>query len=246
MKRIVILIIASLLLVSCTKVPEKAGEINFKQGFNDIEINNLGNKEEYQERQFDVPLILKNTLAYDLENMVISVAGFDKLYVDFFSDQQYISLMEGRSALNTAGGEERISFSGQLKRLLPGANKEEQNFRVYVKYDSIVEFSPSICVTGRQSAYDTYDGGCKFEPELSYSGQGAPVGVTSLKLIPRDGREIELRLTVETKGKGKVGKISLTGANLGGKPIACEFRGLDEQQKGLFSDESKKPIDLLC
>ena len=237
----------SLLLLSCQKTPLRGAEVNYKQGFLDVDVSSLANKEEYQGRELELPVLVQNTLAYDLENAVVSVVGFDNHYVELYSDRTEIPSLEGKSIFNPLGGEERVEFNGLIKQLLPGAVKEAQNYRIYVKYDSKVEFSPSICVTSQLSGYESYEGGCAFQQEISYNGQGAPLGVTNLEIIPRQGREVELRLSVENKGKGKVGRVSLASATLGGKPMVCDFRGVEEQGAGLFSFASEqKSAKLLC
>lgn len=241
------LLVLSLLLLSCQETPERGAEVNYRQGFMDVEISSLGNVEEYQGRQLELPILLHNTLAYNIENVVVSVAGFDNHYVELFSDREQISLLEGKSIFNAEGGKERLQFSGQIKSLLPGAKKEQQNYRIYVKYDSKVEFTPSICVTSQLTGYETYDGGCKFENEVSYQGQGAPLGVTKLEIVPRQGREVELRMAVENKGSGTIGKVYLGKAELGGKLLGCDFRGTETQEAGLFSfAPEQKSVSLLC
>jgi len=248
--RIGLLLVLFLFLVSCTQAPERGAEINYKQGFMDIGITSLGNAEEYQKQRLQLPISIDNDLAYDLENLEVSVQGFDNHYVDVYTDKQQLAALEGKSLFNPEGGKQKFSFEGMIKDLLPGAVKEMQNYRIYVLYNSQVEFSPSLCVTSQQlqsvgAAYDTYQGACTFQKEISYTGQGAPVGVTSLEIVPRDGKQIELRMTIENRGKGKVGKISIAAATLGGKPLTCEFRG--DTAKNEFSlDPEKKSATLVC
>ena len=242
-----LLLIFSLLLFSCAKTPERGADINYKQGFPDLSIEYLGNAQEYQSRSFDLPVLIHNNLAYDIENVAVTILGFDKHYVELFSTQENIESLEGKSIFNDGGGKEELLFNGKLGSLLPGARKEAQNYRIYARYDSKVEFTPSICVTGQLTGYDTFAGGCQFQPEVTFKGQGAPLGVTRLQIIPRQGRAVELRMLIENKGKGNVGSVSLGAAALGGKPMSCEFRGTEPQETSLFSFESEqKNVDLLC
>jgi len=253
MKKIIflLLLVSSLLIVSCQETAQRGAEINYKLGFSDLEISSLGNKEEYQDQRLELPISIHNTLAYDIENVAVSVQGFDTHYVELYSSREQLSNLEGKSIFNPEGREERILFEGTVKKLLPGASKELQNYRVYAYFNSKVEFSPTVCVTSQQAgyvgaAYDTYQGACAFEKEVSYSeGQGAPLGITNLELIPRQGRQIELRMRVENKGKGKVGKISLATATLGGKPLSCDFRA-DTEEEGFSFEPEEKSATLLC
>ncbi len=241
------LLVFSLLLFSCAKTPERGADINYRQGFLDISIEYSGNAQEYQARPFNLPILIHNNLAYDIENVVVSILGFDQHYVELFSERENIELIEGKSIFNDGGGKEELLFNGQLGQLLPGASKEEQNYRIYARYNSKIEFTPSICVTGQLTGYETFEGGCQFKPEVTFKGQGAPFGVTQLQIIPRQGRGVELRMLIENKGNGNVGSVSLGAAALGGKPISCEFRGADLQETSLFSFESEqKKVNLLC
>ena len=253
MKKIILfLLVFLLLLTSCQQTPERGAEINYKQGFADIGVASLGNKEEYQEQRLELPISVHNTLAYDIEDVTVSIKGFDNYYIDLYDQQQQLAILEGRSIFNPEGMEEKFLFEGMIKKLLPGALKEPEEYRVYVNYNSKVEFSPSICVTSQPNgqgyvgtAYETYQGACAFQKEISYKGQGAPVGITNLEIIPRQGKKIELRMTIENKGKGKVGKVTLASAALGGKPLTCEFRGDTVENSFLFEPEQKS-VTLIC
>jgi len=252
MNKAIPLLLALLFLVACGQTSERGTDINYKQGLVDISITALGNKEEYQEQRLELPIEVHNTLAYDIENVGVAIKGFDNYYVDLYSAQQELSLLEGKSIFNPEGLKEQFLFEGMVKKLLPGAEKEPEEYRIYVNYNSKVEFSPSICVSSQPSgqgyvgaAYDTYQGACTFQKEISYSGQGAPLGVTSLEIVSRQGRQIELRMAIENRGKGKVGRVTLASANLGGKPLTCEFRGDSVENSYLFEAEQKSTT-LIC
>ena len=251
-KIILFLLVFLLLLTSCGKTSERGAETNYKQGFVDLDITSSGNKEEYQEQRLELPISLHNTLAYDIEEVILSVKGFDTYYLELYNEQKELAALEGRSIFNPDGGKANVLFAGMIKKLLPGAEKQPQDYRVYVKYNSKVEFSPSICVASQLNgqgsvgaAYDTYQGACTFEKEISYNGQGAPLGITNLEIIPRQGKQAELRMKVENRGKGKVGKISVAAATLGGKPLTCEFRG-DTAENSLFFESEQKSVTLIC
>ena len=85
----------------------------------------------------------------------------------------------------------------------------------------------------------------RFQKEISYSGQGAPLGVTNLEIIPRQGKQVELRMKIDNKGKGKVGRVTLASAAIGGKPLTCEFRGETVENSFLFESEEKS-VTLIC
>lgn len=250
MKKLILLLMVLFLLTSCGKTSDSGKEINYKQGFVDIAITSEGNKEEYQGQPLELPISLHNTLAYNIEEISLSIKGFDNHFVELYSARQQLALLEGKSIFNHEGMKERFLFEGMVKRLLPGAEKEPEDYRVYVYYKSKIEFSPSICVASQQgsyvgAAYDTYQGACTFQKEISYQGQGAPLGVTGLEIVHRQGKQVELRMKIENKGKGKVGRVTLASAALGGKPLTCEFRGETVQNSFLFEEEQKS-VTLIC
>lgn len=247
---IIILLVLCVLLVSCGKTSERGTDINYKQGFADITISYRGAAEEYQDQRLTLPLSVHNTLAYDITDAEVSVQGFDFHYIELYSDKQHLGDLEGKSIFNNDGMQEDVVFEGMVKKLLPGAVSEPQNFRTYVSYNSKVEFSPSICVSSQQgsyvgAAYGTDQGACTFQKEISYNGQGAPLGVTALEIIPRQGKQIELRMTLENKGKGNVGRVTLASATIGGKLLTCEFRGDMVENSFLFKSEEKS-VTLVC
>ena len=248
-KAIIFLILALFLLASCGQTSERGADINYKQGFVDLTINSAGNKEEFQEQRLELPVSLQNTVAYDIEDVVVSVKGFDNFYVELYDEHKELPKLEGKSIFNPEGMKEDVLFEGMIKKLLPGAEKQQQDYRVNVKYNSKVEFSPSICVTsqlnGQGSSYDTYQGACTFEKEISYDGQGAPLGITSLEIIPHQGRQVELRMKIENRGKGTVGKVSVLTSAIGGKPLTCEFRSDTVENKVEF-ESGQKSVTLIC
>lgn len=249
-KMILLIFVLLFLLTSCGETSERGAEINYKQGFLDIAIASEGNKEEYQEQPLELPISVHNTLAYDIEDVSVATKGFDNHFVEMYAEKQQLSLLEGRSIFNHEGMKQRFLFEGLIKSLLPGAEKEPEDYRIYVNYVSKVEFSPSICVAAQQggdgsTGYETYQGGCTFQKETSYKGQGAPLGVTMLEIVPRQGRQVELRIMIENKGKGRVGKVTFASATLGGKPLTCEFRGDTAENSFLFESEQRS-VTLIC
>ena len=247
--QITLLLVLSFFLVSCGEAAQRGKDINYKQGILDIEVASLAHKEEYQGQQLELPISVHNALAYTIENVYVSVAGFDNYYVELYSDEEQLASLEGKSIFNPEGGKERVQFSGLLKQLLPGADEEQQDYWVQVRYDSKVEFTPTICVTSDLGLgeYGMYQGACTVERELSYPGQGAPLAVTKMELVPRGGMAVELRMNIENKGTGTVERVALVTATLGGKPLSCDFKGVQAEGSGLFSlDAQQKSARLIC
>ena len=253
MKKVILILIAVLFLVSsCQNTSQRGADINYKQGFIDVVIESEGNKEEYQQQPLQLPISIHNNLAYNIEESSISIKGFDHHFVEIYAEEQQLAPLEGRSIFNPEGMKEHLLFEGLIKNLLPGTEKEQEDYRIYMNYKSKVEFSQSICVAAQQSPgtdYEIYQGACTFQKEVSYNGQGAPLGVTALEIVPRQGRQVELRMNIENRGKGKVGTVTFKSATLGGNPLTCEFRSGDTQNSFRFEEEQKeeqKSATLVC
>ncbi|MBU0470495.1 MAG: hypothetical protein KKA62_02835 [Nanoarchaeota archaeon] len=240
---IIVVLAISILLVSCTS-QESTLEQNFKTGTPDVQILSFGSDAAYQEKLFKLPVELHNALGYDIKNVKVAIVGLDRNYVELTNYEEDLPMMEGKSALNANGGTERIEFEGFLKKLLPGLEKNQQDYRIFVNYDSKLEFFPTICVSASQYP-GIDDGGCKAGGKMSFNGQGAPLAVTEMEIVP--GQETELRLILRNRGQGEVGKITLGTATIGGRPMFCEFRDSDSEnpKEGLFS-KTKTEIHLVC
>ncbi len=229
-------------------------EQDFRTGFLDLTLKAEETNKVYQDKQFDLNILVHNLLGYNLENVVVSIVGLDETYVEVYSAQKNIAFLEGRSSLFESGGEERLLFETYIKSLPPGVIEEMKSlYRIFVKYDSEVILTEDVCVRpGLYSGID--DGGCTAkssntkllqEGKNSLNGQGAPVGISEVEVISKRGQGLELRLKIENKGQGKVGAITLAEAAVGGKSLNCEFRKTGAGKQIIF-DSPQKEISLVC
>jgi len=176
----------------------------------------------------------------------MAIGAHNKRYLNFFLDLTTILRLDGRSKFNTAGDKQAAAYEVLLNSE-QGAQDNLQKYRFYVGYDSMMAFSEDICV-GPQKLYgDLGTGECDVndKPKLSFGGQGAPLTVSKLEVIPRSER-IDLILTVENKGAGTVGDVSVRMATLGGKALSCEWLAspIGSPLKTTFGSEKKR--ELLC
>ena len=251
-----VIVIISFFLLGCQG--NAPTEQNFRTGFLDVDLSVEGTNRVYQDEQFDLNVILHNLLGYNIENVAVSLVGLDETYVDIYSRQKNILLIEGRDELFEDGGEERILFETYVKSLPQGAIGEIENpYRIFVKYNSEVVLAEDICVRpGLYAGVD--DGGCKAgenaqkdplqEGKNTLNGQGAPVGFSEAEVISKVGSEAELRLKLVNKGgeEGKVGTVTLMEAALGGKNLNCEFRKAGGVGKQIMFDSSETEVFLVC
>lgn len=250
-------IIVSLFLFGCQG--DSSVDQNFRTGFLDVALSTEGTNKIYQDDQFDLMVLIHNQLGYDIKNVAVSLVGLDEAFVEVYSPQRNIDVLEGRSKQFESGGEERLLFETYIKSLPLGVIDEMKNlYRIFVKYDSEIILTEDVCIRpGLYTGVD--DGGCKAgenaqkdplqEGKNTLNGQGAPVGFSEAEVISKVGSEVELRLKLVDQGRGsggKVGTVTLIEAALGGKNLNCEFRKAGGAGKQIMFDSSETEISLVC
>ncbi|MBI2103044.1 hypothetical protein HYT55_04345 [Candidatus Woesearchaeota archaeon] len=202
----------------------------------------------YQNRPFSQVMTLFNKAGYPLQNVRVTLGSYDQTFLSVNNPQQLFSTVEANSAFNDDnGGRADVLFNGQVLDL-HGAEERREPYRLYVAYDSKMEFAPTICVN--VARYDVFDAGCEMPKRaLSFAGQGAPLAVVSMEevIVGGDVPELELRLKVADKGNGDVKGVKLGQARLGNTPLVCQFRDMLENVDKSFSfRNNRRDGELLC
>lgn len=242
-----------LFITSCgSGTPQSVLDYNFKQGIAEVNLKFLDNAPPdkiYPLSKFKIILELDNQAAYDITNGKISLAGIVNDY--FIIDEPYKELdsLQGRSMLNPSGDKVHIEFSGTSGQPFANAQEYRNNYFLLLKYSSKIDFGSTVCI--HPGLYDMYDSGCKTEKSKSFSGQGAPLAVTNLEQIiyPSGvGAEVEYRMLVKNRGRGKVTLVTFHGAKLGGEPMEeCYFKQEDGTSLNTAKFTAKKQeATLIC
>lgn len=202
----------------------------------------------YQHRPFSLGLTLYNRAGYEAKNVRVSLGSYDQTFISVANPQQQFPSIEARSAFtDDNGGRADLSFSGELLDL-HGSEERRENYRLYVGYDSKIEFAPTICVN--TAPYSVFDSGCSMPAKpVSFSGQGAPLAITSMEeiVVGAENPELELRLHLEDKGQGRIKSMKLGQARLGNAPLACQFRNMIENVDGGVSfKKDQKEGEVIC
>ncbi|MBS3169119.1 hypothetical protein J4210_01420 [Candidatus Woesearchaeota archaeon] len=202
----------------------------------------------YENRPFSLVLTLFNRAGYPLQNVRVTLANYDQTFLSIANPQQFFPQIEENNAYNDDnGGRVDMVFTGDVLDL-HGAEERREPYRLYASYDSKMEFAPTICVNAAR--YDVFDAGCQMpKSKVSFSGQGAPLAVTSLEEIVLSGdvAELELRLRLENKGNGDIKNIRLGQARLGNTPLACQFKDvLENADKSVSFKSNRKDGEILC
>jgi len=236
---IVTLIVLMILLVTgCTTADISDLSYNFKQGVTEMHMKQLENappKQVYPNSNFKVVVEVDNQGAYPIsiaENG-LRISGYLDKYFSFeraFDQEDTINYpLEGRSLTNPSGDKILVEFDGKAKQLFENAVEYNGKYFLKAEYSSKVEFVDTICIN--PNLYSVYDSGCEIQNQKSYSGQGAPIAITKLEeiTIPGVASQIEFQVEVRNLGQGRLKKLTLNKATLGGEELVCIFTGSNSE-----------------
>lgn len=263
MKSWIILAVLMFFLVSCsgTRSSQIGPDVeDYKTGVKELKVvdgESSFPKLRHQNSKIKGTFRLHNQAAYDIIGIKVTLLGLDREYVQIKDEDRVkeMDLIEGRGFTNNEGGKADIEFEGFIPQLPLGTGNLPLSYFVNVKYNSRLEFSPSICVDSGLYNF----GGCDsttfrdstgdLRPK-TYSGQGAPLAVTFLEVVPygTSDSEIEFRMTLRHVGNryGTVKEITLNKAVLANNPLSCVFKGgnVEDSRSVLMPDTQE--IDLVC
>jgi len=265
MKAVIVLILVLFFMVGCIgSGPASPKFEDYKTGVKELKVVDSESsfpKLRHQNSRIKGTFRLHNQAAYDAAEIKVSLLGLDREYVkieDTASVKKGIAevgLVEGRGLTNDKGEIVDVEFEGFVSSLPPGTGSLFLNYFVNIKYSSKVEFSPTICVDSGLYNFGGCDG-TNFENSKgnvrpqTYSGQGAPLAITYLEIIPygSSDSEIEFRMTLRHIGGryGKVGQIILNRASLTSNPLSCVFKGGDVEDSRSVLMPDAQEIDLIC
>jgi len=222
-----LLLILLIVISGCTSSQSSLlSQQEFRNGIREAELTLLENappQDVFPNSNFKIIVNVRNNAAYNLRNGLLKLVGLTQEYFMIDQAEQMVPELEGRGITNPSGDQEFIEFSLSSGELLPSAQSRSEQYLVKFQYESSVEFSDTICIN--PNLYDIYASGCKVEPSKTYSGQGAPLVISSMEEVISPGQDpfVEIRLTLKNRGRGEVEKIHLNAVRLGGKDLNCQF-----------------------
>ncbi|MDP3734309.1 MAG: hypothetical protein Q8R37_03700 [Nanoarchaeota archaeon] len=246
---IIALLLISMLVISCTQGNKQIADFK-KEGIGEVDVSRQESyfpRTAHQGDTFDMGLALINNAAYDAKDVRVVVAGFDNAFVDLIHEKEEKALIAGRSLFDQDGEEAQFQFQGVVNDLL-GAEFKNQNYFIYLTYNSKMEFTPKPCIGLRQIYKNIQDQGCSIpEGATRYNGQGAPLTVESMEILPpsASGGEIKFILTLRNRGKGNINTVQLDKAMIANKELHCQFRGEPEMTKTVIFPEMKT-LEVVC
>ncbi len=240
-----------ILSVSCTTPKGSSIVRNYHQGMLSPDIvNPLPQDKVYEGRPFYIPFQLVNNAAYPLENVVVTYEQVDSTYLDLYTPGYPLSgKIDGVGPFNPEAVPHDVAFDGAAKYLKAGTSYQDTIYWVKTKFNSKFSFAPTVCVGS--SSFDIDSGsGCKVgEGPTTFSGQGAPVGVTKMEQIAygQFGPQIEFRMTISNRGPGDLLKMKMGTAMVGSETIRCTFpESTDPEGTTVELKQGQKETAVLC
>ncbi len=250
--KVLVVLLVVLLLVGCNS-QQPAAQQNFKQGVKEVQFSFFEGTppaELFGDTPFTIVVEVENPMGYDAENGDVTLVGLDKKFF-FLQETKKLfpasaGVLEGKSETNPAGDRVFLQFNGRTGTLAQNVKEHENNLLLEAHYTSRMEFKDDVCLNPR--LYDVHDAGCDVKARKSYSGQGAPLGVTAMEQVtyPGDSPEIELRLDLRNRGRGRIKEVTIGSARLGGKEISCQFKQFGENKKKALLKPSKQEAKVVC
>jgi hypothetical protein len=250
----IIIILTSLLLLSgCSGggSVDDATAHNFKQGVGNLAVRLLPNAPPdkiYPESKFKIVVEVDNQMAYDAHNGQVSIWGLEDNYFLLDTEQMAFDTLVGKGLLTPLGDKSYLEFPAISGKIFQNAEEYINPFYLMTEFDSEIEFSDTLCIN--PDLYAVYNSGCKVDEQKSYPGQGGVLAITKLEEIiyPDDrGGEVEFRLLLQNRGKGKIkGEVRLLSSELGGKNINCRFHSGVGIEESVTFKEDKQDAILTC
>ncbi|RME77714.1 hypothetical protein D6774_03550 [Candidatus Woesearchaeota archaeon] len=194
MKTSTLLLIALFLITSCTPASSvfsgktNIGDLNantqFRTGVSSLEfafLQGLPPDQIYINEPFNIGVVLQNNGAYDIEEGLLVVSGFESTAYTFSETKKSFSAL-GRSAYRSEGERTQIIFDARAECFPAVATgqiaNQTANFRITACYPYQSIASAEICIDPDPNQQN--QGDCVSRPITLSGGQGGPVGVTQI------------------------------------------------------------------
>jgi hypothetical protein len=157
----------------------------FRTGTNGVTMEFVQNsppESMIEDAEVSVGVKLHNDGAYNVQNGYL-VVSYDKDYLTLFNTGQKSFNLEGKNKYNKAGEEKSIFFDGKTSVLEVESQRHDVPIVASICYQYNATLLDLLC-------FDTPDLPnkekgktiCSYKSDYSYSGQGAPVSISNVKL----------------------------------------------------------------
>ncbi|HME87372.1 MAG TPA: hypothetical protein VKE88_03085 [Candidatus Nanoarchaeia archaeon] len=202
MKKLLMILFISFLLVACTPKKETADLL----GSDGLSIT-IGRtpSELYVGQGLQIPVELENVGTATVKNAVLAVDGYTQDVIKFTSPTRIEGInLEGKSQF-VSRGERTTKFFTIGSIVLPNNQDRKETFNILACYQYQTQASPVVCINPQLAlGLAEVPSGCTFVDAQISPSQGAPVAVTKVETYyVADKQEVEFRIFIkDVSGKG--------------------------------------------
>lgn len=210
MRKILLLMVVMIFLASCTPAgqqPTKEGfQPEFRTGSSGMRLNFVTNNPPikiFDTEEFSALIEVFNEGAFDVGGPgdKIYLSGFDnRIITGTPTTGKPIPKIEGKSAINSRGGQDLIDFQGKIQQIIPERVPQTVLATACYTYETVA--SGNVCIDPDPNTPSLRRKVCTPAP-IGLGSQGAPVAVTNVELDARRGKT-GFRITVQNVGGGDV------------------------------------------
>lgn len=207
MKKILTILLFTIFIVSCTNQTGKPQDINYYQGTQGLEMRWLENAPPNQiyDNQFEVGFELKNKGAFPIwpSTARFYLTGYDQsIMAGQWREITVTDTLERRSDLNPEGGYE-VKTIPFFIRSYNFRDKYQPQLQLTAIYNYLTDAQLNVCVDPTPFGQEIVQEVCTPQDVSGSGGQGAPVAVTNIEVIPAT-QKIYLKIHVSNVGGGTV------------------------------------------
>ena len=205
---IIILLLLVTLSFGCTRGEPKRYDVDIHTGTQGLVLKFLPQTPPniaYSGESMDIQVEVSNKGAYEVNNGLLYLTGFDKSIIDVGYEFVDIPTIEGKAEYIREGGKNVVSLSDILGHeiavgLPSGVDRYDTKIEAIACYSYKTTATIPICIDANPRI-DTHDA-CK-PTNVGGGSQGAPVAVSNVQVEPGYGK-LRLILTLNNVGNGVI------------------------------------------
>ena len=217
---IIITLAVSIMVTSCSSsTPSAAPLTNYRSGSDGMAVTFVSKMPPQQIKEkstFGVGIQLSNKGAYDINNGILVLSGYDPSLVTINQGQGYSQSynikeninLQGKSGFNPTGSMDMVFFEGSSKELPASSTKQDITFVATMCYPYETIASSDICIiTDVANLASTIKPVCAVSDVINIQPQGAPVNVAKIEptIFNENGDlQAKLKIYVVNSQKGEV------------------------------------------
>ena len=226
---LIMALVMSALIAACATGPDQNIDVNYRQGYDGLELELLPNyppEEILEGGTYTIAVQISNKGAYDTTRGEVSVFGLSKALNTLDRDVELLRVIKGRD-INMPSGEFYIEeFKGKNNFIT--ADEYEAKFWVQAEYNYQTVFNADVCINPAMLKIEVEQGSCVVEEEMSFGGQGAPIAITEVEeLVSSEGDDTKAQFTlrIENKGDGDlISPVIVDSVRIANRRLDCERR----------------------